>query len=47
MIGAFVTPMKLSRRCLSLWKEIADRVPRARFAFSPVRPGHRPARTRS
>ncbi|MBK6394660.1 MAG: tetratricopeptide repeat protein [Betaproteobacteria bacterium] len=42
VIGAFVTPMKLSRRCLSLWKEIADRLPRARFAFSPIRPGHRP-----
>jgi len=42
VIGAFVAPMKLSRRCLSLWKEIADRLPRARFAFSPIRPGHRP-----
>jgi predicted O-linked N-acetylglucosamine transferase (SPINDLY family) len=37
VIGAFVTPMKLSRRCLTLWKEIADRVPQARFAFSPQR----------
>ena len=36
VIGAFVTPMKLSRRCLSLWKEVADRVPRAVFAFSPL-----------
>lgn len=43
VIGAFVTPMKLSRRCLSLWKEIADRVPRALFAFSPMRAEHRPA----
>ena len=36
VIGAFVTPMKLSRRCLTLWKEVADRLPRARFAFSPL-----------
>ena len=43
VIGAFVAPMKLSRRCLALWKEIADRVPRARFAFSPVRAEYRPA----
>lgn len=43
VIGAFVTPMKLSRRCLALWKEIADRVPRARFAFSPIRREHRGA----
>ncbi len=43
VIGAFVTPLKLSRRCLSLWKEIADRVPRARFAFSPLRAEHRAA----
>ena len=43
VIGAFVTPMKLSRRCLALWKEIAERVPRARFAFSPTRPEHRGA----
>jgi len=37
VMGAFVTPMKLSRRCLTLWKEIADRVPRALFAISPLR----------
>lgn len=43
VIGAFVTPMKLSRRCLSLWKEIAERVPRALFVFSPLRPEHRGA----
>ena len=43
VIGAFVTPMKLSRRCLALWKEIADRVPAARFAFSPIRREHRGA----
>ena len=43
VVGAFVAPMKLSRRCLTLWKEFADRVPRARFAFSPLRAEHRPA----
>lgn len=43
VVGAFVAPMKLSRRCLSLWREFADRVPRARFAFSPLRVEHRPA----
>jgi protein O-GlcNAc transferase len=43
VIGAFVTPLKLSRRCLTLWKEIADRVPRARFAFSPLREDFRDA----
>lgn len=35
VIGAFVTAWKLSRRCLALWREILDRLPRARLAFSP------------
>lgn len=43
VIGAFVTPMKLSRRCLGLWREVLARVPRARLAFSPAHPAHRPA----
>ncbi|MEO8485584.1 MAG: tetratricopeptide repeat protein [Betaproteobacteria bacterium] len=43
VIGAFVTPLKLSRRCLTLWKEIADKVPHARFAFSPLRVDFRDA----
>lgn len=43
VVGAFVTPMKLSRRCLTLWKEIAERVPRALFLFSPLRSEHRGA----
>ncbi|MFI4925734.1 MAG: tetratricopeptide repeat protein, partial [Vicinamibacteria bacterium] len=46
VIGAFVTPLKLSRRCLTLWKEIADRVPKARFAFSPLREDFRDALVR-
>jgi predicted O-linked N-acetylglucosamine transferase (SPINDLY family) len=36
LIGAFVTPLKLSRRCLGLWREILERIPRARIAFSPA-----------
>jgi predicted O-linked N-acetylglucosamine transferase (SPINDLY family) len=43
VIGAFVTPMKLSRRCLTLWRDVLARVPRARLAFSPTHPAHRPA----
>ena len=35
VIGAFVTPLKLSRRTMALWREILDRVPRALLAFSP------------
>lgn len=42
VIGAFVTPMKLSRRCLSLWRDVLDRIPRARLAFSPTHPALRP-----
>jgi len=36
VIGAFVSPLKLSRRCLSLWREVLARVPRALIAFSPM-----------
>ncbi len=35
VFGAFVTPLKLSRRTTALWREILERVPRARLAFSP------------
>ncbi len=35
VIGAFVTAWKLSRRCLALWREVLERLPRARLAFSP------------
>jgi predicted O-linked N-acetylglucosamine transferase (SPINDLY family) len=35
VIGAFVTPLKLSRRTMALWKEILERLPHARLAFSP------------
>jgi predicted O-linked N-acetylglucosamine transferase (SPINDLY family) len=36
VIGAFVNPLKLSRRCLTLWRTVLERVPRARLAFSPL-----------
>jgi len=42
-IGAFVTPLKLSQRCLALWREVLARVPQAVIAFSPVQPGLRVA----
>ena len=38
VIGAFVNPLKLSRRCLRLWRDVLVRIPRARLAFSPVNP---------
>ncbi|MEP6656400.1 MAG: tetratricopeptide repeat protein [Betaproteobacteria bacterium] len=38
VIGAFVAPMKLSRRCLRLWTEVLQRVPQARLAISPLNP---------
>ncbi|MEO5699101.1 MAG: tetratricopeptide repeat protein [Casimicrobiaceae bacterium] len=41
VLGAFVTPMKLSRRCLRLWREVLERVPRARLAISPNSPALR------
>jgi predicted O-linked N-acetylglucosamine transferase (SPINDLY family) len=43
LIGAFVTPMKLSRRCLGLWREVLQRVPRAKLVFSPANPAFRPS----
>ncbi len=41
LIGAFVSGLKLSRRCLALWREVLERIPRAKLAFSPVNPGAR------
>ncbi len=41
VIGAFVNPLKLSRRCLRLWRDVLTRVPRARLAFSPANPALR------
>jgi protein O-GlcNAc transferase len=36
LIGAFVSGLKLSRRCLSLWRQVLERLPTARLVFSPV-----------
>ncbi|HET7261396.1 MAG TPA: tetratricopeptide repeat protein [Casimicrobiaceae bacterium] len=36
VIGAFVTPLKLSQRCLALWREVLQRIPQAVLAFSPL-----------
>ncbi len=41
LIGAFFTPLKLSRRCLALWREVLERVPPARLVFSPANPALR------
>jgi protein O-GlcNAc transferase len=38
VIGAFVTPLKLSRRCLALWREVLERIPDAVLALSPLSP---------
>ena len=38
VVGAFVNPLKLSRRCLSLWREVIERVPGALLAISPLSP---------
>lgn len=35
VIGAFVTIMKLSRRCLALWRDVLTRIPNALIALSP------------
>ena len=39
VIGAFVSRLKLSRRCLTLWRDVLERDSAARLAFSPVNPG--------
>jgi predicted O-linked N-acetylglucosamine transferase (SPINDLY family) len=41
VIGAFVNPLKLSRRCLRVWRDVLERVPRAKLAFSPANPAMR------
>ena len=42
VIGAFVSGLKLSRRCLTLWREVLERLPKARLAFSPLNPALAP-----
>lgn len=41
VIGAFVNPLKLSRRCMRLWREALERIPKAVIAFSPANPAMR------
>ena len=42
VFGVFVSLVKLSPRCLKLWQEILERVPRGVLAFSPHRARERP-----
>ena len=44
--GAFVTMMKLSPRCLAVWRRILGAVPQAVLAFSPQQDGWKPAYVR-
>jgi predicted O-linked N-acetylglucosamine transferase (SPINDLY family) len=41
VVGAFVNPLKLSRRCLALWREVLERIPGAVLAISPTSPERR------
>jgi predicted O-linked N-acetylglucosamine transferase (SPINDLY family) len=41
LIGAFFIPLKLSRRCLALWRAILERLPQAKVVFSPANPAFR------
>jgi Predicted O-linked N-acetylglucosamine transferase, SPINDLY family len=41
VIAAFCTPLKLSQRCLALWREVMESIPSAVLAFSPVHPALR------
>ena len=41
--GVFVSLMKLSPRCLGLWRRVLERVPTAMLAFSPAQASWRPA----
>jgi len=42
VFGVFVSLVKLSPRCLRLWREILERVPQGVLAFSPHRERERP-----
>ena len=46
LLGAFVNPLKWSRRCLALWREVLERLPQARLAISPVAAHWRPVYSR-
>jgi predicted O-linked N-acetylglucosamine transferase (SPINDLY family) len=38
LIGVFVAPIKLSARCLALWRQVLEQIPKARLVFSPLSP---------
>ena len=38
VIGAFISALKLSQRCLGLWRAVLERIPQAKLAFSPFSP---------
>lgn len=42
VFAAFVSLVKLSPRCLALWRAILDRLPQALLAFSPLTDAQRP-----
>ena len=39
VIGAFVSALKLSRRCLALWREVLERIPQAQARVLAGQPG--------
>jgi predicted O-linked N-acetylglucosamine transferase (SPINDLY family) len=41
VIGAFSSPLKLSQRCLALWRDVLAAIPNAVLAFSPLHPALR------
>jgi predicted O-linked N-acetylglucosamine transferase (SPINDLY family) len=43
VIGGFFSYMKLSRRCLSMWKNAIDAIPNSMFLFSPLNEATHPA----
>jgi len=45
LIGAFCTPLKLSQRCLMLWRDVLTHLPGALLAFSPIRASLQPVFT--
>jgi protein O-GlcNAc transferase len=42
VFGAFTSLLKLAPRCLSLWRQVLERVPEAVLAFSPLKAEEKP-----
>jgi len=38
LIGAFVAPKKMSARCMALWRQVLEQIPKAKLVFSPLSP---------